>query len=282
MGGWNSGRWGRQTKKTTAEECFKLTIFFLKPYLQQGNFNSIRWSRGGQETGSISDQILGDNHPSVLRFIYTIGAKSAHPENFNYPVRLVTTPLPWGGERFWFECPLQGCTRCVGCLYLPPGGKYFGCRHCYNLTYESQQEGSDSRRFFSSFACEMQDVYPSIDWKDVRAILEDKTTPHMERLALERYLREWQDYDPYEGYLTADKLCKQSGLDPEDLSRLETARLLLPDTKDGRYRPKLADWGRKLAYLLQEERWQIEEIQAWAKGRWNSKDPRQWPPAKKS
>ena len=25
-------------------------------------------------------------------------------------------------------------------LYLPPGARYFGCRHCYNLTYRSAQE----------------------------------------------------------------------------------------------------------------------------------------------
>jgi hypothetical protein len=70
--------------------------------------------------------------------------------------------------------------------------------------------------------------------------------------AIERYLREWQDYDPYEGYLTADELCQQSGLDPGNLSKLREARLLLPDTKDGRYRLKLAGWGKKLAYLLRE------------------------------
>jgi hypothetical protein len=25
-------------------------------------------------------------------------------------------------------------------LYLPPGGRYFGCRVCYRLTYRSAQE----------------------------------------------------------------------------------------------------------------------------------------------
>src|SRR5262249_18413085 len=35
-----------------------------------------------------------------------------------------------------------GCGRRVRKLYL--SGKYFGCRHCHNLTYRSQQE-SDSR-----------------------------------------------------------------------------------------------------------------------------------------
>jgi len=52
--------------------------------------------------------------------------------------------------------------------------------------------------------------------------------------------------------MSADELCQQSGLDPDDLSKLGEARLLLPDTRDGRYRPKLASWGRKLAYLLRE------------------------------
>jgi hypothetical protein len=92
-------------------------------------------------------------------------------------------------------------------------------------------------------------------------------------------LREWQDYDPYEGYLTADELCQQSGLDPGNLSKLREARLLLPDTKDGRYRPKLAGWGKKLAYLLREG-WRVEEIKVWSKERWKAGNPRQWPPDK--
>ena len=94
---------------------------------------------------------------------------------------------------------------------------------------------------------------------------------------MERYLREWQGYDPYEGDLTGDELCQQSGLETDDLARLEVARLLLPDTKDGRYRPKLAGWGKKLAYLLREV-WGIEEIKTWANGRWKTENPRQWPP----
>jgi hypothetical protein len=123
----------------------------------------------------------------------------------------------------------------------------------------------------------MQDIYPGLDWKDMRAMLEDKTTPHMQQLAIERYLQEWRDYDPYEEYLTADELCQQSGLEPDDLSKLEEARLLLPDTQDRRYRPKLAGWGMKLAYLLRDG-WGIEEIRAWSKGRWKTENPRQWPP----
>jgi hypothetical protein len=279
MGGYGSGRWGWHSKKIQVEECVKLTIYFLKPYLWSGNRNSVHWWRGECEIGSISYRVLGDDKPTSLRLIYTIGARSGDPQEFDYPVTLTTTPLPWGGMRFWFECPLRGCGRRVGCLYLPPGGKYFGCRHCYNLTYESRQEGSATRATFSNLAGCMQDIYPGLDWKDMRAMFDDKTTPHLERLIMERYLRKWQAYDPYAGYLTADELCQQSGLDPDDLLKLGEARLLLPDTQDGRYRPKLAGWGKKLAYLLAEG-WGIEEIKAWAKGRWKAENPRQWPPAR--
>jgi hypothetical protein len=94
-----------------------------------------------------------------------------------------------------------------------------------------------------------------------------------------RFLREWQDYDPYEGYLSADELCQQSGLDPGNLSKLREARLLLPDTKNGRYRPKLAGWGKKMAFLLQEG-WGIDEIKAWSKERWKTENPKDWPPVK--
>jgi hypothetical protein len=59
-------------------------------------------------------------------------------------VSLEGLPLHFGGRRWWGICPLvgngQACNRRVGKLYLPPGGRYFGCRQCYRLTYRSVQE----------------------------------------------------------------------------------------------------------------------------------------------
>ena len=63
----------------------------------------------------------------------------------------------------------------------------------------------------------------------------------------------------------------------ENLKELEDTRLLNPDTQDGRYRPKLAGWATKLAYLLKHG-WEPAEIKRWAKGRFKSDNPRQWPP----
>lgn len=170
------------------------------------------------------------------------------------------------------------CHRRVGCLYLPPGGNYFGCRHCYDLTYRSSQEGTEFKSLFQMLALQMQDEYPGLTWKDVRAILQDEWTPSLGRILAENYIRNWEPPpDPYEHYLTREQLLEQSGLSEAELNRLEEVRLLVPDTKDGRYRPKLVGWGKKLAYLLGEGR-KVEEIKRWSKERWQSGNPREWPP----
>lgn len=65
-------------------------------------------------------------------------------EQITYQVRLVTTAQHYGGSKWWFACLLArpgrtACGKRVRQLYLPPGRKYFGCRHCYALTYASRQ-----------------------------------------------------------------------------------------------------------------------------------------------
>jgi hypothetical protein len=59
-------------------------------------------------------------------------------------IQLTTTPCHLSGVRYWFICPLSVnrvyCGRRTGTLYLASGGKYFGCRYCYKLTYESRNE----------------------------------------------------------------------------------------------------------------------------------------------
>ena len=79
--------------------------------------------------------------PPWLRLSTTFKATGAAVD---YRVCLTTTRPRFGGLRWWFVCPLtkagRPCTRRVGKLYLPPGGHYFGCRHCHDLTYESVQQ----------------------------------------------------------------------------------------------------------------------------------------------
>ena len=282
MGGYGSTRWGWHIPKTTVENCRKLTIYSLKPYLVPGYAGNVRWYRGERETGSIGYQVMGGEKPSAVNLNYTITKRDGDKKELEYSVELQTNPLVWGGVRYWFTCPLmkdyKPCNSRVGCLYLPPSGDYFGCRHCYDLTYRSCQESGQFNNLYASLAVSMQGDYPGINGRDVRKILEDKHTDRLEKFALERFLREWEPLpDQYANYLTAEELCQQSGLSPEELKQLQEIRLLVPDTFDGYYRPKLVGWAKKLGYLIQEG-WELGGIKMWAKGRWLADNPKEWPP----
>ena len=281
MGGQGSTRWLFHSNKILVEDCFKMTICTFKSDLKPGNSGSLTWSQGGSVIGSISFQVMGDEKPTAILLLYTINnSRTSEKRDLNYHVPLQTTRTSWGSLRFWFTCPLSvnglPCERRVGALYLPPGGRYFGCRYCYDLTYRSSQESKIWDGFYKQMAVMMRDRYPGAVGADIQYLLEERGKPP-EGFFHRMMTDDWSGYsDPYANYLTADELLNQTGLTSVDLSHLESALLLLPD-HDGKYRPKLVGWGRKLAYLLGQG-WKIDEIKRWTKGRWLAPDPRQWPP----
>jgi hypothetical protein len=147
MGGFGSGRWGCHTKADTVEDCLTLDLSMLA---RDGAFTpwhtgTVRWLRGDQERAAIGYTVhpRGDGLALLLSYRRT-PACGTGGEDVELPVRLETTPLHFGGARWWALCPLSvngvGCGRRVGKVYLPPGGRYFGCRVCYKLTYRSAQE----------------------------------------------------------------------------------------------------------------------------------------------
>ena len=58
-------------------------------------------------------------------------------------VGLDTTACNYGGHRYWYRCPAVGCGRRA--VILHGAGRYFACRLCYRLAYESQREANDDR-----------------------------------------------------------------------------------------------------------------------------------------
>ena len=62
-------------------------------------------------------------------------------EDIEQAISFDRTPCNYGGFRTWFLCPR--CWERVAVFY--GAGKYFLCRHCYDLTYASQQENRADR-----------------------------------------------------------------------------------------------------------------------------------------
>jgi hypothetical protein len=104
----------------------------------------LRWSRAGRETGSIRGVVEGSDRPKHVTLLYRhrrgLGSEW---EDVREPVELARTACNFGGERPWFICPGAGCGRRVAILYGP--GRYFLCRRCYDLVYESQRENEMNR-----------------------------------------------------------------------------------------------------------------------------------------
>jgi len=146
------GRWSYSNRQE-AGSLKQISASFLN---KQGYFvrgwksGNISWTRNGEQIAIISIQASIDNYERFIKLSYTqtdnyLGER----KDFDYKITLTTTPCFFGGERFWFICPLSAngvyCGRRVGTLYK--GGDYFGCRHCYSLTYESKNKNRRSEHY---------------------------------------------------------------------------------------------------------------------------------------
>lgn len=114
----------------------------LKPNtLRSGSCVWFRDASRREQTASIGYEVNTRDTPPWVRLLYAVTGTT---DSFDYRIRLAITRPRFGGLRWWFICPLvangRPCERRVGKLYLPAGGRYFGCRHCHNLTYRSVQE----------------------------------------------------------------------------------------------------------------------------------------------
>ncbi len=203
MGGVGSGNWYRFDKKTTTDECHSVDVRYLhrEGLLKQGHWFSLHWSRAGRETGSIRCAVQGNEKPErvILTYRHRNGPGDEWDE-VGEPVTLTWTACNFGGGRPWFICPGAGCGRRVAVLYGP--GRYFLCRHCYDLTYESQRENGMTRALRRAQAirgrlggsANMMEPFPEkpkgMHWNTYERLWWEHDEADMEQLA---GLREWLD-----------------------------------------------------------------------------------------
>lgn len=179
MGGSGSGRWYWHSTKRTVEDCLILGMDRLVRFgqLRTGAhlFDLLQWknSHTGEVTSSIGFESNAEQDGTGwVRLFYT---NTRTEEKQDYRITLTTTRQNLGGFRWWFICPLiaqgRACRRRVGKLYLPPGCAYFGCRHCYDLTYTSCQESHKFDAMYAALAADVQDRFPGITAADVKRLL---------------------------------------------------------------------------------------------------------------
>lgn len=138
MGGLGSGRYG-VLGASKCEDYSSLDLAWLKRegLLKPNRSSSISFNRGGNESGGLT-LIAG---PGGVRLIYR--TRSYHEpdwQDIDEFIQFTFTDTNFGGRRKWFECP--SCHYACRVLY---GGKYYRCRKCHNLKYDSQYEQSWSR-----------------------------------------------------------------------------------------------------------------------------------------
>lgn len=141
--------------RNQAEHSNRLSIFWLKKqgYLPRSGWvsGSISWTYGWSENKnsisfSVTTKLQSERDNIRLQYTHT-DSWTGEKESLDYQAELVTTSCNFGGERFWFVCPItrngQHCGRRVGVLYSV--GKYFGCRRCGDIAYASQMKGGHFR-----------------------------------------------------------------------------------------------------------------------------------------
>jgi hypothetical protein len=140
MGGYNSGRSGGYP---TAEACASYVLnaqWMTRMKLRDGMRGAVTLAFGD----GFEVSVTVDATNPARRFLelaherHTDGAELEH-----YRVDLDCTQPPFGGVRWWYECPRT--RRTVAKLYLPLGGRRFLSRQAYCLGYACQREAPRDR-----------------------------------------------------------------------------------------------------------------------------------------
>jgi hypothetical protein len=133
VGGYLSGRY-RTRNRGTVESACRIDLRFLraKGAFRDGavSAGSLRWSRHGEETGSVGytvDLTSPDSRQFVVSFTYRGEAKRT-------VIALEAVPMRFGGHRLYARCPLSGRR----CEVLPIVGGVIACRQVHRLAYASQ------------------------------------------------------------------------------------------------------------------------------------------------
>lgn len=183
--------------KQEGDNLKKIEIRWLKKYSYLDGWKSgvIKWTSGwdGSESSiGIMGRVSEDD--AYIKLTYTQTDQDGIKKDFDYKVYLARSPCNYGGVRYWFICPLSAngkpCDRKVGVLYK--NGDYFGCRHCYNLTYASKNE---NRRYKNYYLFRILDTQTKVE--KIRSTMKKSFYAGKPTRKMRRIMRLHQGSEPY-------------------------------------------------------------------------------------
>ena len=127
--------------RATTDGCMSIDVrvWHREGLLRAGNCfpHSLTWLR--EPTEGIG--VLAEARAVVLMF-RSRSFGGGYGPRITHRVPITWTPCALGGRRPWFRCEARRngsyCGRRVALLYS--AGGVFACRHCHQLSYESQKE----------------------------------------------------------------------------------------------------------------------------------------------
>jgi hypothetical protein len=149
MGGYGSGSYQSDAAKDTVEGLKSLSISRLSHSgVLQGESccGSLTW----ENTNTVAYKRRGQ----ALTLQYTFISGPHKGESVEYAIQITETHPHYGGRRSWFQCPT--CSRRCGKLHLANTQRYFLCRICADLTYQSTREPRLTRLLASCRAHEQR------------------------------------------------------------------------------------------------------------------------------
>jgi DNA-directed RNA polymerase subunit M/transcription elongation factor TFIIS len=163
---------GRYGWRPVVENGLKLDLYrlqrqgLLKVHRRGVTSGSLEWKNTSSREPVASIGYVVDYESQTMALTYT---KTIDREKHlvNDTIWLIKQKTNFNGSRFLFKCPK--CYTRVAKLYLPNGALYFGCRRCYNLTYQSSNESGKFNSLFRHLASEM-----GVSLEAVKNILKNK------------------------------------------------------------------------------------------------------------
>ena len=194
--------------KAEADNLKNLKISWLKKqgYLNESKKGTISWTYPNDNKHSIGITTVIDGDFSHIMLYYSQTDNDGNKKDFNYKIPLTFSNCNYGGQRYWFICPLiknnAPCNKRVGVLYK--NGDYFGCRHCYELTYQSKNQSKRIGSYPAIRAFILAEKIEAMKKKMGRCFY--ARSPTKKQKKIDRYYRElryWlKESDYYQSTLT--------------------------------------------------------------------------------